>query len=79
MSRCAREFDQRVTIGKDRRPSETPPFRDLYGRHAKLSKAIQSLLIPQVQRPQRIDLEKDPAYEEARKLRQAIRSGQACC
>ncbi len=73
-SRSAREFDQRVVIGKGRRPSETPPFREVYHRHAKLGKAIQSLSTPRVQRPQRIDPEKDPAYEEARKLRQAIRA-----
>ena len=73
-SRSAREFDQRVVIGKGRRPSETPPFREVYHRHAKLGKAIQSLSTPRVQRPQRIDLEKDPAYKEARKLRQAIRA-----
>ena len=74
VSRSAREFDQRVVIGKGRRPSETPPFREVYRRHAKLGKAIQGLLTPRVQRPQRIDLEKDAAYEEARKLRQAIRA-----
>ena len=74
VSRSAREFDQRVTIGKGRRPSQTPPFREVYRRHAKLGKAIHSLSTPRVQRPQRIDLEKDPAYEEARKLRQAIRA-----
>ena len=74
VSRSAREFDQRVVIGKGRRPSETPPFREVYHRHAKLGKAIQSLSTPRVQRPQRIDLEKDPAYEEARKLGQAIRA-----
>ena len=61
-------------IGKGRRPFETPPFREVYRRHTKLRKAIQSLLTPPVQPPQRIDLEKDPAYEEARKLLQAIRA-----
>ena len=74
VSGSAREFDQRVVIGKGLRPSETPPFREVYRRHAELRKAIQSLLTPPVQRPQRIDLEKDAAYEEARKLRQAIRA-----
>ena len=74
VSRLAREFDQRVVIGKGRKPSETPSFREVYHRHAKLGKAIQSLSTPRVQRPPRIDLEKDPAYEEARKLRQAIRA-----
>ena len=74
VSRSAREFDQRVMIGRGRRPSETPPFREVYRRHAKLGKAIQRLSTPRVQRPQRTDVEKDPAYEEARKLRQAIRA-----
>lgn len=74
VSRSARELDQRVVIGKGRRPSETPPFREVYHRHANLGKAIQSLSTPRVQRPQRIDLEKDPHYEQARKLRQAIRA-----
>ena len=73
-SRSAREFDQRVVIGKGRRPSETPPFREVYRRHTKLRKAIQSLLTPPVQRAQRIDPEKGPASEDARKLHQAIRA-----
>ena len=29
LSRSAREFDERVVIGKGRRPSETPAFREL--------------------------------------------------
>ena len=70
----AREFDRRVMIKKGGRPSETPPFREVYRRHAKLRKAIQGLLTPRVQRPQPINPEEDPAYEEARKLRQAIRA-----
>jgi hypothetical protein len=74
VSRSAQEFDRRVVIGKGRRPSDTPPFREVYGRHAKLRKAIQSLLTPPVQRPERIDPETDPDYEQARKLRQAIRA-----
>ncbi len=74
VSRSAGDFDRRVVIGKGRRPSETPPLREVYRRHAKLGKAIQRLLTPRVQRPQRIDLEKDPAHEEARRLRDAIRA-----
>ena len=73
VSRSAREFDRRVVIGKGRRPSDTPPFRDVYRRHAKLGEAIQSLS-PPVQRPERIDPEQDSDYEQARKLRQAIRA-----
>lgn len=73
VSTSAREFDKRVAI-RGGRPSQSPPFRDVYRRQVKLGEAIRSLLAPQTRRPQRIDPEKDPDYEQPRKLRQTIRA-----
>ena len=69
----AREFDKHVLI-RGGRPSQSPPFRDVYRRQVKLDEAIRSLLAPPTRRPQRMDPEKDPEYEQPRKLRQAIRA-----
>lgn len=72
-SRSAREFDKLVAI-RGGRPSQFPPFQNVYRRQVKLGEAIRSLLAPPTRRPQRMDPDKDPEYEQPRKLRNAIRA-----